>query len=164
MKFSIIKTKAGWVGIGTEDGAICRIEIGAAKENVLRALVDRGADGPANAKEVAPLIDLVRRAAAGEDVLLNGEVRFVEGTAFQRSVWTALRDIPLGETISYAEMARRVGKPGASRAVGSALGRNPLPILYPCHRVIAADGTIGGFGGGLPMKRLLLNAEGVTIA
>jgi methylated-DNA-[protein]-cysteine S-methyltransferase len=163
MKFSILRTNPGWVGIGTENGTICRISIGPSKENVLRELVDRGADGPANAHEVEPLIDLVKRAAAGEDVPVNGEARFVDGTPFQRSVWKALRDIPLGQTISYAEMARRVGKPGASRAVGSALGRNPLPLLYPCHRVIAADGTIGGFGGGLEMKRLLLKQEGVTL-
>jgi methylated-DNA-[protein]-cysteine S-methyltransferase len=82
-----------------------------------------------------------------------------EGTAFQRSVWRCLEEIPYGETISYAELARRVGKPGAARAVGSANGANKIPIVIPCHRVIAADGALGGFGGGLETKEKLLALE-----
>lgn len=82
-----------------------------------------------------------------------------EGTPFQRSVWKCLSEIPYGETISYAELAKRVGNPKAARAVGSANGKNPLPIVIPCHRVIAADGTLGGFGGGLPTKMKLLGLE-----
>ena len=81
------------------------------------------------------------------------------GTTFQRSVWRQLQEIPYGETISYGELARRVGNPKASRAVGSANGANPLPIVIPCHRVIAGDGTLGGFGGGLPTKQALLALE-----
>lgn len=82
------------------------------------------------------------------------------GTQFQRSVWKTLATIPYGETISYAELAQRVGKPSASRAVGAANGRNPLPIVLPCHRVIGADGSLTGFGGGLPTKQYLLKLEG----
>ena len=82
-----------------------------------------------------------------------------EGTAFQRGVWRKLQEIPYGETISYGELARRVGNPKAARAVGSANGANPLPIVIPCHRVIAGDGSLGGFGGGLPTKQTLLNLE-----
>jgi methylated-DNA-[protein]-cysteine S-methyltransferase len=82
-----------------------------------------------------------------------------EGTAFQRDVWRQLQEIPYGETISYGELARRVGNPKASRAVGSANGANPLPIVIPCHRVIAGDGTLGGFGGGLPTKQTLIALE-----
>jgi methylated-DNA-[protein]-cysteine S-methyltransferase len=82
-----------------------------------------------------------------------------EGTAFQRTVWRQLQEIPYGQTISYGELARRVGNPRASRAVGSANGANPLPIVIPCHRVIAGDGTLGGFGGGLPAKQTLLALE-----
>jgi methylated-DNA-[protein]-cysteine S-methyltransferase len=81
------------------------------------------------------------------------------GTPFQRAVWRALGDIPYGTTISYGELARRVGNPKASRAVGSANGANPLPIVIPCHRVIAGDGSLGGFGGGLPAKQSLLALE-----
>jgi methylated-DNA-[protein]-cysteine S-methyltransferase len=82
------------------------------------------------------------------------------GTEFQRRVWRALTEIPYGQTLSYGELARRIGKPSASRAVGLANGANPLPIIVPCHRVIGSDGTLTGFGGGLPIKRKLLALEG----
>ncbi len=83
----------------------------------------------------------------------------LEGTPFQRRVWRALRRVPYNRTISYGELARRAGHPGAARAVGAAMGRNPLPIVIPCHRVIGADGRLTGFGGGLPAKRALLDLE-----
>ena len=82
------------------------------------------------------------------------------GTAFQQQVWSALRGIPYGETISYGDLAARIGKPAAQRAVGSANGANPIPIVIPCHRVIASNGTLGGYAGGLGMKRQLLELEG----
>ena len=85
----------------------------------------------------------------------------LDGTEFQRDVWAELARIPYGETISYGELARRVGRPKGPRAVGQANGRNPIPIIVPCHRVLASNG-IGGYGGGLPMKRALLAVEGVT--
>ncbi|MGY0503842.1 methylated-DNA--[protein]-cysteine S-methyltransferase [Luteimonas sp. e5] len=83
------------------------------------------------------------------------------GTMFQRSVWAALQAIPYGQTCSYARLAQAIGKPAAVRAVGAANGRNPIPIIVPCHRVIGADGTLTGFGGGLPTKQFLLRLEGV---
>jgi len=82
-----------------------------------------------------------------------------QGTGFQKSVWRQLCDIPYGETISYGELARRVGNPKASRAVGAANGSNPLPIVIPCHRVIGSSGKLTGFGGGLPVKEALLALE-----
>jgi methylated-DNA-[protein]-cysteine S-methyltransferase len=85
----------------------------------------------------------------------------LDGTDFQKDVWTELTRIPYGVTISYGELARRVGRPKGPRAVGQANGRNPIPIIVPCHRVLASNG-IGGYGGGLPMKRSLLAVEGVT--
>jgi methylated-DNA-[protein]-cysteine S-methyltransferase len=84
------------------------------------------------------------------------------GTEFQQRVWRALREIPYGNTVSYGELARGIGKPSASRAVGLANGANPLPIIVPCHRVIGTDGSLTGFGGGLPIKRRLLALEGAT--
>jgi methylated-DNA-[protein]-cysteine S-methyltransferase len=81
------------------------------------------------------------------------------GTPFQRSVWGRLQEIPYGETISYGELARRVGNPKASRAVGAANGSNPIPIVIPCHRVIGSNGKLTGFGGGLPTKEALLALE-----
>ena len=85
----------------------------------------------------------------------------LDGTPFQREVWAELARIPYGETISYGELARRVGRPRGPRAVGQANGRNPIPIIVPCHRVLASNG-IGGYGGGLKVKRALLALEGVT--
>jgi methylated-DNA-[protein]-cysteine S-methyltransferase len=82
-----------------------------------------------------------------------------EGAPFEREVWHALEGIPFGETVSYGEIARRVGQPGAARAVGTANGRNPIAVIVPCHRVIGADGSLTGFGGGLERKRLLLELE-----
>ncbi|MEO5866033.1 MAG: methylated-DNA--[protein]-cysteine S-methyltransferase [Sphingomonas sp.] len=81
------------------------------------------------------------------------------GTDFQRSVWQELRAIPLGETISYRMLAERIGRPSAMRAVGLANGANPIPIVIPCHRVIGADGSLTGFGGGLDRKRWFLDHE-----
>jgi methylated-DNA-[protein]-cysteine S-methyltransferase len=82
------------------------------------------------------------------------------GTPFQLRVWQALREIPFGQTISYAELARRIGSPRAVRAVGGANGRNPIAVVVPCHRVIEADGSLTGFGGGVERKRILLELEG----
>ncbi|GAA0688613.1 methylated-DNA-[protein]-cysteine S-methyltransferase [Dyella sp. SG562] len=81
------------------------------------------------------------------------------GTPFQLAVWEELGRIPYGVTISYAELARRIGQPAAMRAVGAANGRNPIPIILPCHRVIGSNGSLTGFGGGLPTKRFLLSME-----
>lgn len=81
------------------------------------------------------------------------------GTEFQRSVWNALLEIPYGETTTYGELARKLGRPAASRAVGAANGANPIPIIIPCHRVIGSNSSLTGFGGGLPVKRWLLDHE-----
>lgn len=81
------------------------------------------------------------------------------GTPFQQQVWQALQQIPYGETCSYGDLARAIGRPTASRAVGAANGRNPLPIVIPCHRVIGTGGALVGFGGGLPTKAQLLALE-----
>ena len=83
-----------------------------------------------------------------------------QGTAFQREVWQTLAEIPYGATWSYRDLAQRIGRPSALRAVGAANGRNPLPIVLPCHRVIGANGALTGFGGGLPTKAFLLRLEG----
>jgi methylated-DNA-[protein]-cysteine S-methyltransferase len=83
-----------------------------------------------------------------------------KGTPFQLAVWTELRNIPYGDTISYAELARRIGKPAAVRAVGAANGANPIPVIIPCHRVIGSNGTLTGYGGGIERKQWLLALEG----
>ena len=108
---------------------------------------------------------LLREPARQLHAFFAGELRNFDlqlrpqGTAFQQRVWTALRDIPFGETIFYGELARRIGNPAASRAVGLANGSNPLPIVVPCHRVIGSNGKLTGYGGGLENKRWLLDFE-----
>jgi methylated-DNA-[protein]-cysteine S-methyltransferase len=110
--------------------------------------------------------DAVLATAAQQlDAYFDGELTSfdlpltLDGSRFQQTVWAALRDIPYGETISYGELARRIGKPSASRAVGLANGRNPVSIVVPCHRVIGADGSLTGYGGGMDRKRFLLGLE-----
>jgi methylated-DNA-[protein]-cysteine S-methyltransferase len=83
----------------------------------------------------------------------------LDGTAFQRTVWHALTEIPYGETISYGELAKRIGRPDRARAVGTANGQNPIAVIVPCHRVIGANGKLVGYGGGLDNKRRLLELE-----
>jgi methylated-DNA-[protein]-cysteine S-methyltransferase len=83
----------------------------------------------------------------------------LDGSAFQRTVWHALTEIPYGQTISYGELARRIGRPDLARAVGTANGQNPIAVIVPCHRVIGADGKLVGYGGGLDNKRRLLDLE-----
>lgn len=85
------------------------------------------------------------------------------GTPFQRKVWGALRQIPYGQTRSYAWVAQRIGKPKAARAVGAACGANPIPVIIPCHRVVASDGSLGGYTAGLAWKKKLLRLEGVAV-
>ena len=88
----------------------------------------------------------------------------LDGTPFQMKVWEMLQRIPAGQTRSYGDLAREMGSPGASRAVGAANGQNPVAVLVPCHRVIAADGTLGGYAGGLDLKERLLTSEGARFA
>lgn len=100
---------------------------------------------------------------AGELKMFSFPIRF-DGTPFQQSVWKSLCEIPYGETSSYREIATKIGRPKASRAVGAANGANPLPIVVPCHRVIGSNASLTGFGGGIETKRYLLNLEGAQDA
>ena len=90
------------------------------------------------------------------------ETIFFEGTEFEKKVWNTLKKIPYGETRTYKWLAEEIGKPHAFRAVGNALGKNPIPIIFPCHRVIEADGSIGGYSSGVDIKRRLLELEYYT--
>jgi methylated-DNA-[protein]-cysteine S-methyltransferase len=112
-------------------------------------------------QDKTPFTEVIRQLRA----YFRGELKefdlplSLEGTEFQLRVWNALRTIPYGETISYAQLAERIGNPKAVRAVGLANGNNPIPIIIPCHRVIGSDGSLTGFGGGLSTKKLLLELE-----
>ena len=114
-----------------------------------------------------PASPVCREAAEQLEAYFAGELRDLElplaprGTDFQRSVWTAVAGIPYGGTASYREIATALGRPAACRAVGAANGRNPLPVVIPCHRVIGTAGALTGYGGGLERKRALLDLEAV---
>jgi methylated-DNA-[protein]-cysteine S-methyltransferase len=156
--FERIDTPIGTLTLAADANGLRHIEFPSNRHPVDRAGWVPGADGIAadiiesTARQLREYFDGARRDF---DLPLAPE-----GTAFQCEVWRALATIPFGETWSYRDLARALGKPAAVRAVGAANGRNPLPIVLPCHRVIGADGSLTGFGGGLPIKAALLRLEG----
>ncbi len=109
------------------------------------------------------LVRELERYFDGAPMRFSTPVVFLDGTRFQRRVWEALMDLPHGECRSYGWLAARIGSPRSARAIGQAVAANPVPILAPCHRIIASDGTIGGFSGGLRLKRSLLSIEGARL-
>jgi methylated-DNA-[protein]-cysteine S-methyltransferase len=113
-------------------------------------------DHPVLRRAVAQLAEYF----AGQRTVFDLPLDLQGGSAFQQSVWRALQDIPRGGTTSYAALGQRIGRPGAARAVGAAVGRNPLSIVVPCHRVLGTDGSLTGYAGGLPRKTALLHLEG----
>jgi methylated-DNA-[protein]-cysteine S-methyltransferase len=114
-------------------------------------------------KKFASLKKNLKVYFSGKKVNFRESLDLTGGTAFQKKVWKAMLKIPFGETRSYGWLARQVGGKNKARAVGAACGANPIPIIIPCHRVIREDGGLGGYGGGLSMKRKLLKIEGVDI-
>lgn len=113
-----------------------------------------------DAKAIADVARQIEEYFAGDRRVFQLPLR-PAGRAFEQTVWSALLEIPYGQTVSYGAIARRIGQPGASRAVGRANNRNPIPIVIPCHRVIGADGSLVGYGGGLAIKTALLRLEGI---
>lgn len=132
-----------------EDGALCEFSLSGHLET---------AEVVADNRAVREIARQVREYFDGERRDFDLKLA-PKGTPFQRAVWDALLRIPFGETISYLTLAQRVGRPKASRAVGQANGANPIALIIPCHRVIGADGTLTGYGGGLPLKQALLDFE-----
>jgi len=160
LKYVTFNTDMGWVGIlGSAKGLLC---ITLPQRSAQEAQQQLG--GSVTYAIWAPHLfdDLIQRLSmyfSGRRVTFPDELDLSEATPFQRQVWEQTKLIPYGETRSYAWVAEQVGKPRAARAVGQALGSNPLAIIVPCHRVIASDGKLAGFGGGLEMKRQLLAME-----
>lgn len=146
----------GRYAVGETDGALSRIWVGDRLSLV---------SGEIEVKETLLLKETRRQL----DAYFAGALRqfdlpqTLEGTAFQLQVWRLLQEIPYGETITYGELARRAGNPLASRAVGMANSRNPLPVIIPCHRVVGSHGKLTGYTGGLDVKVKLLEVEGVHL-
>ena len=146
---TILESPVGPLGIVEQDGALVRIDFGPLAE--------------------IPLGNRSVLSAAKEQLSLYFAEKLQRfdlplaprGTAFQKQVWHALTEIPYGTTETYGQLAARIGKPKAARAVGQANNRNPLPIVIPCHRVIGADGTLTGYSDGMEIKRILLRIEGI---
>jgi methylated-DNA-[protein]-cysteine S-methyltransferase len=153
-RYRTIESPVGFITIaGDHDGTITALRM------------EDQAHPPAGMEEWEAAPDAFSEAVAQLEAYFAGErTEFdlplrLDGTDFQRTVWAGLLEIPYGETISYGELASRIGKPNASRAVGLANGRNPVAIIVPCHRVIGAGGSLTGYGGGLDRKRTLLDLE-----
>ncbi|MBK8190655.1 MAG: methylated-DNA--[protein]-cysteine S-methyltransferase [Vampirovibrionales bacterium] len=150
---AVIDTPLGRLGLRLSDGALAAVDF-------LPSDAPLSYDGLS--AEMTEIVGRFRRYFAGDAQAFDGlAISEEDGTPFQKDVWRALKAIPYGQTRSYAEIARQLNKPGASRAIGQANRRNPLPIVVPCHRVITADGGLGGYQGtqGLEVKRALLALE-----
>jgi len=143
-----------------EDGVLRALEFEENESRMMR-LLDRYYPGHMLEEGAAPpaLKQALKAYFSGDTGALSAVRTASAGTSFQRQVWKALRAIPAGTTISYGRLAASIGRKGASRAVGAANGANPIPIVVPCHRVIGADGSLRGFGSGLPRKQWLLDHE-----
>ena len=147
MTATVYDSPVGPLRLETRDGALIRLELNAKP-------------GPENRDDpvLADAVDQLHAYFAGDRTTFDVPLA-MHGNEFEQKVWAALRTIPYGETTSYGAIAEQIGAPGAARAVGLANGRNPIAIIVPCHRVIGANGKLVGFGGGLPMKRALLDLE-----
>jgi methylated-DNA-[protein]-cysteine S-methyltransferase len=158
--YVIFNTSAGWVGLLGSDAGLKRTTLPQTSRKKAIAALGVNADKTTLSQE--HFKDPVRRFKdyfSGRRAEFPDKLDLQGSTDLQRKVWEAARQIPHGETRSYAWIARRIGNPAAARAVGQALGKNPLPIIIPCHRVVASDGSLGGFSGGLAMKKRLLALE-----
>lgn len=159
----VITSPIGDLTLHVAGGALTAVHFGGASNRESGASNAESAAPETSAD--APVEPALQAAAEQLAAYFAGELREFAlqlrpvGTPFQLAVWEALRHIPYGETVSYGELAVRLGRPGASRAVGRANALNPLPVVVPCHRVIGADGTLTGYAGGLSAKRMLLALE-----
>lgn len=159
--YTTLETDLGWVALVASAAGLQRVVLpqttrSIALQRALEGLGGAVADSPA----FGDLPERMRRYFQGQRVRFDDRLDAGHGTAFLREVWEASRGIPYGETRSYSWVAGCAGRPRAARAVGWAMSRNPVPIVVPCHRVVKKDGGLGGFGGGLDMKRRLLELEG----
>jgi AraC family transcriptional regulator of adaptative response/methylated-DNA-[protein]-cysteine methyltransferase len=160
IRWTTFDSPLGPMLIAATSKGICRLTFNDSEESLRRLFPNASIveDEGGMRELVEGALTAIERPAAAPELPID-----VAGTAFQEAVWRELRKIPLGETRSYAEIAAAIGQPKAVRAVGTANGDNHVSVLIPCHRVIRSDGTLGGYGGGLPNKKRLLAAEGIKL-
>jgi AraC family transcriptional regulator of adaptative response/methylated-DNA-[protein]-cysteine methyltransferase len=160
IRHAIVRCDLGWVLVAATERGICAIEFDDSQERLRDRLVARfpaaelRADDPEFAEWVERVLTVLDQPSRGLDLPLD-----VRGTAFQRRVWQALQAIPAGSTATYAEIAEKIGKPSAARAVARACATNPVAVLVPCHRAVRGDGGLGGYRWDLRRKRALLERE-----
>jgi O-6-methylguanine DNA methyltransferase len=163
-QWDVVESPLGPLYIAARDGRLCSVDFGVSGEHFLAGL-DPLARTERNPEALAHIAEQLRAYFSDTHFQFSLPLDLDRLTPFQSSVLTTIRRIPVGMVWTYGQVARAIGKPKASRAVGQALGRNPMPIVIPCHRVIAGDGSLGGYsgGGGLASKQLLLQMEGVLL-
>jgi methylated-DNA-[protein]-cysteine S-methyltransferase len=162
LTLDVLTTPIGEIDVVVDaEGRLRVLEFHDQPQRLARALRLHHRDQPMETGAAPPAVrDGLAAYFAGELAALKAVPWAIRGGVFQREVWTALAEIPLGETTTYGRLARQLGRPAAVRAVGAANGANPIAIVVPCHRVIGADGSLTGYGGGIERKRWLLAHEG----
>jgi methylated-DNA-[protein]-cysteine S-methyltransferase len=164
IKYTVVSTEFGFVGLGGSRLGLALLTLPKSSREAVISELKAFADDAV--EDNCAFHDLPHRLQCyfnGEKASFADKLDLNGATAFYRDVWNATRSIPYGETRTYAWVAQQIGNPRASRAVGGALARNPLPIIVPCHRVVASNGTLGGFGGGLPLKKRLIELEAARL-
>jgi methylated-DNA-[protein]-cysteine S-methyltransferase len=162
--YCIFETRMGWVGIAATDAGICRTTLPQPSVAATQAVLGEPDAGEHSGASI--LADTRRRFLdyyAGNPIDFPEKIDTSQATPYQREVWDLARRIPYGQTRSYGWLARQLRNPGAARAVGRAMNRNPLPIIVPCHRVISSDGRLGGFRSGTDLKQRLLTMEATAL-
>ena len=160
---AVIRTRLGQIRVIWDGGALKQILLESRYSSRRPHLPAQEVQGAAPSSEGAALLKDLIGYFSGADVDPGRSVPLPKGTRFQQAVWAAAREIPRGQTRTYGCIADRIGRPGAARAAGSALGRNPCPVVVPCHRVVGASGDLTGFAFGTEWKAALLELEGVQI-
>jgi methylated-DNA-[protein]-cysteine S-methyltransferase len=164
IRFGVLSSPVGQLFVGVTEQGVCDVTFGQTSERRYRErLLSRSPEVRRDDEGVAEIRAQLEAYFAGELTRFALAVDLRQVTPFTQKVLRAARAIEFGQVTSYGRLATRIGSPGASRAVGGALGRNPIPIIIPCHRVLAAGGRLGGFTGGLGTKRTLLRHEGYTL-
>lgn len=162
--YARINSPLGPLYLVASASGLCRVSYGGSEEETAAWSREQGLRPVHDAQELRPYAEQLRQYFAGERRQFDIPVDLRAATPFARRVLAATANVPFGRLVSYRDIARDIGKPGATRAVGNALGSNPVPIVVPCHRVIRSDGTIGGYTGGLSIKWRLLSLEGSTLS
>ncbi len=164
LKYITFNTDMGWVGlVASVKGLLNSTLPQRSAQEALQLLGDSVNQATWSPRLFDDLVKRLKVYFSGHKATFSDELDLSGATLFQREVWEITRLIPYGETRSYLWVAEQIKRPGAARAVGQALGRNPLPVIVPCHRVVASDGKLGGFSGGVEMKRHLLYLEASNI-